>query len=102
MGRHSRVGLTLQHAARLKGMTKLSRTCQLQGDRAGLCAMAVAGTARKGPQVSAAHPADPQTILVVIWLAQFIHTRARLQEGSPAAKIGDMRSGLASGGAGAG
>lgn len=74
-------------------MKKLSLTCQLQGDRAGLCAVAVSGTASKGSQVSSAHPADPQTILVVIWLTQFIHTCARLEEGSPAAKE-DMRSGL--------
>lgn len=55
--------------------------------------MAVSGTASKGPQVSSAHPADAKTILVVIGLTQFIHTCARLEEGSPAAK-GDMRSGL--------
>lgn len=54
--------------------------------------MAVPGTAGKGPQVSSAHPADPQTILVVIWLTQFIHTCSRLEEGSPATK-GDRRSG---------
>lgn len=62
--------------------------------------MAVSGTASKGSQVSSAHPADPKAILVVIWLTQFIHTRARLQEGSPAAKE-DMRMALP-GGVGAG
>lgn len=62
------MGLNLQHATCLKGMKKLSFTCQLQGNRAGLCAVAISGTASKGPQVSSAHPADPQTILVVIWL----------------------------------
>lgn len=61
-----------------RNIKKLSPTCQLQGDRAGLCAMAVSGSAGKGPQVPAAHPADPKTILVIIWLPQFIHTCASL------------------------
>lgn len=39
--------------------------------------MAVSGSAGKRPQVSAAHPADPKTMLVVIWLPQFIHACAR-------------------------
>lgn len=51
-----------------------SPTCQLQGDRAGLCAVAVASSASEGSQIPAAHPADPKRVLVVIRLAQLVHT----------------------------
>lgn len=64
----------------------LSPTCQLQCDRAGLRAVAVASSAGEGPHVPAAHPADPKAVLVVIWLAQLIHTCPCLQEGASAAR----------------
>lgn len=61
-----------------EGRRRLSPTCQLQCDRAGLYAMAVVSSASEGPHVPAAHPADPKTVLVIIWLAQLIHTRPGL------------------------
>lgn len=61
-----------------RGEDPLSPTCQLQCHRAGLCAVAVPGSAGEGPHVSAAHPADPKTVLVIIWLAQLIHPCPRL------------------------
>lgn len=36
--------------------------------------MTVSGGAGEGPHVPAAHLADPKTVLVIIWLAQLVHT----------------------------